>query len=188
MNRTPNRVACLVGQAVLATVFAPSFAVAQELPQPTPQHEEMAREAGVWDAKVKTWMAPGAPPQESTGTETCQMLGGFWLESRFEGEFGGEPYTGVAQTGYDPEKQEYVSTWIDTMTPSLLVSRGGYDADSHTLTLYSNEHTCCYTGTQKRLKLVTKYADADHKHFEMYETPADEENWSKTMEIDYTRR
>lgn len=180
------RAARLIGCS-LSLLLAQS-ATAQEFPQPTREHQEMAREAGTWDAKVQMWMDPSAPAMKSTGTETCESFGGFWMTSHFEGNFGGQPFEGISQTTYDPEAKQYVSTWIDTMASTLLVSRGTYDPETHTLTLLSEEHTCCMTGQRKRLKMTTRYTDADHKHFEIHETLAGANEWAKTMEIDYTRR
>lgn len=148
----------------------------------------MAREAGVWDADIQMWMDPSAPPTKSTGTETCETFGEFFVTSHFESTFAGQPYQGASQTTYEPETKQYVSSWIDTMAPTLLVSRGEYDAATHTLTLLSDEHTCCMTGQRKRLKMVTTYTDNDHKHFEIHETLAGADDWAKTMEIDYTRQ
>lgn len=71
----------------------------------------------------------------SAATETCEMLGDHWLTTRFEGGFGGMPFKGISQVGYDPEAKEYVSTWIDTMTGNLLISRGSFDANANELTL-----------------------------------------------------
>jgi len=161
---------------------------AQQLPQPTKAHQMMAREAGVWDAKVTLWPAPGAPAETSTGTETCEMLGDFWMTARFEAEFGGQPFSGLSQTGFDEESGEYVGTWIDTMTPKLTTMRGKYDVATHELTMLTDVFKCCMTGENKRMKMVTTYQDDDHKHFEIHEQMDGSDEWRKSMAIDYTRR
>ncbi len=178
---------CLSLIALLASLVARE-AIAQEMPQPSREHQEMAREAGTWDAAITMWMDPSAPPSKSTGSEICETFGDFFLTSHFESTFAGMPFKGIAQTTYEPETKQYVSTWIDTMAPMVLVSRGTYDAETHTLTLLSEEHTCCMTGKRKRVKMSTTYTDNDHKHFEIHETLAGKDEWNKVMEIDYTRR
>lgn len=45
-------------------------AQAPALPKPGPEHQLFQQDAGTWDATVETWMAPGAPPLVSKGTET----------------------------------------------------------------------------------------------------------------------
>lgn len=161
---------------------------AQQLPQPTAEHQELDREVGVWDAEVRMWMDPSAPPSESTATETVERFGRFFVNGHYVGSFAGQPFEGRSQLTYDPEADEYVCTWIDTFTPMVTVSRGPYDAETKTLTLLSGEHKCVMTGQQKRTKMVTVYPDDDHKHFEIHETPAGADEWTKIMEIDYTRR
>lgn len=173
--------------AVVVAACAVSVAIAQDFPQPTEAHELLAREAGVWEASTKSWMAPGAPPEESTGVETNQMLGGFWLVSEFQGDMGGVPFTGRGQIGYDPETGDYVMTWIDSMAPKLFQCAGSYDETTRTLT-FVGEGTDFMTGEAKRMKLATRYDGDDRKHFEIHEAPVGSDEWRKSMEIDYVRR
>lgn len=79
--------------------------------QPTPEHQRLEKDAGVWDA-VATFFGPNGE-ENSKGVETNRMLGGFWLVSEFKGEFFGAPFEGRSQLGYDPIKKKYVGTWID---------------------------------------------------------------------------
>lgn len=187
MQTNQKKISTRLISGVLSLLLAHT-ATAQQFPQPTEEHAQMAREAGTWDAEVTMWMAPGAPPTKSTGTETNEMFGDFFLVSRFEMEFAGQPFKGIAQMTYEPESKQYVSSWIDTMNPMLMVSRGDYDPETHTLTLIAGEHTCCMTGKRKRVKMITTYTDDDHKLFEIHEQVAGEEAWNQTMKIAYTRR
>ena len=67
---------------------------------PGPEHKALEQFVGTWDANVKMWMAPGAPPQESTGTAENKMaLGGRFLEQHYEGTFMNQPFTGMGYTG-----------------------------------------------------------------------------------------
>src|SRR3989442_393914 len=44
---------------------------------PGPEHKALEQFVGTWDTTAKMWMAPGAPPQETTGTAENKMtLGG----------------------------------------------------------------------------------------------------------------
>ena len=41
---------------------------------PGDAHKKLEAMTGTWDAKVTSWMAPGKPPIESTGTSEADML------------------------------------------------------------------------------------------------------------------
>src|SRR6187549_847720 len=89
-------------------------------------------------AKITTWMSPGAPPQESTGTsENKWVLGGRFVQQSHEGNFMGQPFSGVGYTGYDNFKKKYVGTWMDTMGTMIMVSQGSADATGKTLSMTS---------------------------------------------------
>ena len=48
---------------------------------PGAEHKTLEAMAGSWDVSTKMWMAPGAPPQEVSGTsENKMILGGRYLE------------------------------------------------------------------------------------------------------------
>ncbi len=95
---------------------------------PGPEHKALEQFVGTWDATVKMWMTPGAPPQESTGTAENKMaLGGRYLEQHYDGKFMDQPFTGVGYTGYDLYKKQYVGTWMDTMGTTIMNSTGTAD-------------------------------------------------------------
>jgi hypothetical protein len=169
----------------LALVMSAAVASAQAPPQPQREHQEMAREAGVWTATTKMWMDPSAEPEVGQATETNTMLGNMWLVSKFEGEFGGMPFTGHCQIGYDPAEKKYIGTWIDTMSPYLMTMEGEYNSADHTLTMVTKGRDFM-TNEICQGKNVTKYVDDDHKTFTMYQKKGDEYN--KTLEIEYTRQ
>lgn len=170
-----------------STQYAFSQTASQAPPEPTQFHQQLSREAGVWDATTRCWMSPDTEPLESTATETCEMLGGFWLTAKFEGDFAGMPFKGISQTGYDAETSEYVSTWIDSMTGNLLTLRGNYDVETHTLTLVGKGKDWM-TGKSKQIKMQTQYLGEDKKYFEIHELASGSDEWAKTMEIEYVRR
>ena len=104
------------------------------MPTPGPEHEMLKKDVGTWDATVEMFMAPGAPPAVSKGTETVTMLGGFWQLTEFKSEMMGQPFEGRGATGYDPAKKKYVGTWVDSMTPGYYTVEGTYDPATKTLT------------------------------------------------------
>ena len=87
----------------------------------------LRKDVGTWDATVEMFMAPGAPPEVSKGTEIVTMMGGFWQLTEFKSEMMGQPFEGRGATGYDPAKKKYVGTWVDTMTPGYYTVEGTYE-------------------------------------------------------------
>jgi hypothetical protein len=165
-------------------------ALAQEpewIVKPTKEHEVLKRDVGTWEATVKIWPSEGAPAMESKGTETNELLkGGLWLVSRFEGEAAGTPFTGVGATGYDPEEKKYVGTWVDTLSPHMMISKLEYDESSKTFT-GTGEGRDSQTKQPYTAKLVARYIDDDNRVFEMH-MPDKEGKHFKMMEITYKRR
>jgi hypothetical protein len=152
---------------------------------PSAGHKALEPVVGTWDAKMTMWMAPGAPPQESTGTgENKWVLGGRFVEQRYEGNFMGQPFSGVGYTGYDNFKKKYVATWMDTMGTMIMVSQG--DAAGKTLTMSSTIDDVI-TGKSTAVKSEIKIVDADHHTMEMW-GPDSTGKPFKTMEIVYTRK
>src|SRR5512132_4066810 len=63
---------------------------------PGEQHKKLDAFAGTFDAKLKMWMDPSKPPEESTGTaESKWVLGNRYLEQHYEGSFMGQPFSGL---------------------------------------------------------------------------------------------
>jgi hypothetical protein len=177
--------------AAAVLLLAAPLARAQEMPanmQPGPEHEQMARDAGVWDAEMSMYGAPDAEAVTSKGVETNEMFGKIWLLSKFEGDVMGTPFSGRSQMTYDPVKKQYVGTWIDTMAPVMLTMSGTYDVATHTLTMMM-EGTDAMTGQPGKWKSVTRYIDEDTKEFQMLAPVEGQDGqWWKMMEIKYKRR
>jgi hypothetical protein len=180
--------------SILAALFlvVPSLALAQEGPpvvEPLPEHKILASDAGAWDASIKSWMAgPGSEPMLSKGTETNEvMTGGLWILSKFETSFGPAKFEGHGLFGYDPVKKKYVGTWVDSMSPTLSVLEGSYDARSKTITYtgegFDPEHKAKY----KQRMVTTTQADGS-RVFSLYIKFEGEPAEAKTMEITYTRK
>jgi hypothetical protein len=148
-------------------------------------HKWLEPVIGTWDAKITMWMAPGAPPQESTGTsENKWVLGGRFVEQRYEGTFMGQPFSGVGYTGYDNYKKKYVGTWMDTMGTMIMVSQG--DAAGQSLSMTSTIDDVI-AAKPVNVKTEVKILGADHHVMEMW-GPDPNGKQFKTMEIDYRRK
>jgi hypothetical protein len=115
---------------------------------------------------------------------TYKMVGGFWLVSHFEGDFGGQKFEGRGMETYDPEKKKYVSAWADSMAPFLLVMEGDYDKANKTMTA---------TGVGQspmgkvKYKAVTKMMDTDSMEFTL-SAPGEGGKEAVMVTISYKRR
>src|SRR5262245_42488029 len=108
-------VRCICAAALAAALAAPA-ARAQEPPKPGPEHEALKKHEGTWDLTMKFG------GMESKGTVTYKMdLGGLWLTSSLESEFGGMKFQGHGMDSYDAAKKKYVGVWFDNMSTSPLV-------------------------------------------------------------------
>src|SRR5262249_55616944 len=82
---------------------------------PGPEHKRLNDLAGSFTYTMKAWMAPGQPPQESTGTsENKWILDGRFLAQTVSGTFAGMPFHGYGLSGYDNVQKKYVSVWMDS--------------------------------------------------------------------------
>ena len=176
---------------LVAALMATSVA-AQEPPpaqKPLPEHAILAQEAGTWDATIKTFAGgPGSEPAVSQGKETNEVLaGGLWVLSRFEGSFGGVPFEGRGQYGYDPVKKKYVGTWIDSMSTILSVLEGEYDAKSKTMTYIGDGYDPALKAKFTQ-KMVTTTKDDGTRVFTLFMKFESQKDEVKFMEIAYTKR
>lgn len=158
---------------------------AQDMPQPGPEHKKLEASAGNWDCLCEM-VGPDGQPMTSKATSKSKMApGGFWLLDTFTGEFMGQKFTGFGSTGYDPLKKKYVSTWIDSMSPHLMVTEGDYDSSGKVLTLTGMG--IGHDGQPAMHRLVTTHKDANTNVFEMFVAMGDGQEM-KLMTITYTRR
>jgi uncharacterized protein DUF1579 len=154
---------------------------------PGAPHKALATLEGSWTAKVKTWMAPGAPPESSDGTaEQKMLLGGRFLEQHYSGSMMGQPFQGVGHTGYDNLKKKYVATWIDSMGTMTMVTEGTADATGKVITSTGTIDDVM-TGKPAKIKTVVTIVDPDHHTYEMW-APGPDGKAYKNVEVQYSRK
>ena len=151
----------------------------QEPPKPGAEHELLKQREGTWDATIKSM------GQESKGTMTFRMgPGGFWLLSRFEGEFGGQKFEGNGMDTYDPEKKKFVSAWADSLAPFLLVMEGDFDK-ANNATILTGEGPS--PAGKVKYKAVTKMPDRDTIEFTL-SAPGPDGKEATMITISYKRK
>lgn len=150
-------------------------------------HKLLATMAGEWTHETKMWMAPGQPPEVSSGTVHAVMeMGGRYLHSLHKGSAIGQPFEGVATTGYDNLTGKFVSTWIDSMSTGIFYQTGTYDAAKKTFTYHGEMPDPMAPATILKVRTTTRLADADTFVFEWYETHEGQE--ARTLEVTYKRK
>lgn len=156
------------------------------MPKPGPEHEILKNDAGNWDATVEMWEQPGTPPSMSKGFETNAMgCGGLCLITDFKGEFMATPFQGHGVAVYDMVAKKYTSTWMDSMSPSLMIGSSSYDAAKKTMTGWMEGPDM--TGKTVKMKAVTEWKDADTRVFTMYMAGPDGKEFPG-MRITYKRQ
>jgi hypothetical protein len=155
--------------------------------KPGAEHKALEPLVGDWNAEVKMWMAPDAPPNVTKGSAKSKwILGGRFVQQEFKGEFMGKPFQGIGLTGYDNMKKKYNSFWVDDVSTAMFVSEGGAEQAGKAITL-EGKYDCAMTGEKdKPSKQVVRIVSRDKHVYEMYD-PSQGPN-AKTMEITYTRK
>ena len=142
---------------------------------------------GTFDAKVRMWMDPSKPPDDSAGTSVnAWVLGDRFVQTKYEGTFLGEAFNGVGYTGYDNVTKKYQGAWMDTGSTAIMTSVGTIDAAGKVITMRattSDPATGKVTTTDQKITI----ADNDHHSIEMWGKAPDGKNF-KMMEIQYTRK
>ena len=152
---------------------------------PGEAHKKLDALIGTFDSKVKVWMDPSKPPEESAGTsENTWVLGNRWVQTKHEGTFMGQPYSGMGYTGYDNVEKKYIGTWMDTAGTGMMTMKGTMAGNVMTSTATMWDPM---TGKMATSKMKTTVTDKDHYTMEMWDKLPNGK-MAKIMEIDYTRK
>jgi len=106
----------------------------QDAPTATEHHDSLLRRVGRWEGTLTAFM-PGVPSEPAPAQERVIGIGEFWTQAIFNCEFMGAPYRGTGCLGYDPVKQKYVGTWIDSGSSELAMMEGERDPETQALTM-----------------------------------------------------
>ena len=147
--------------AALLPALASSASAQPAPPKPGPEHEVLKKLEGTWDATMNFG------GMESKGTMTYKMeVGGLWLVSSFDGDFGGMKFQGKGLDTYDAAKKKYTTVWIDSMSTTPMIMEGTYDKAKKTLTLMGDGPGP--DGKPAKWKSVTEMPDSNTIKFGMY--------------------
>jgi hypothetical protein len=124
---TVPALACAAGLLVGVAVAQEGGAEGGGMGMPTPpwmtkgkEHDLLKKLVGTWDAQATMAGQPLGP-----GTaENAMVLGGNFLEQRYKGKMVTEDFEGRLLLGYDTLDKQWVSIWVDSMSPVFSISRG----------------------------------------------------------------
>ena len=153
---------------------------------PGEAHKKLEPFVGTFDTKLKMWMDPSKPPEETPGkTETKWVLGNRYLEQHYTGSFMGQPFSGIGYVGYDNVTKKYQMNWMDTAATGVMFMTGKWDATGKILTWSGTMVDPMSNKPQKYTQKVT-VIDNDHHNWEMWGPDMAGKTY-KMMEASYTR-
>jgi len=154
---------------------------------PGPHHAVLNAVVGEFDAKGAFWMDPSAPPVTSGGhSANVWVLGGRYIQMKYEGDFMEQQFTGIGYLGYDNMTKRYQSTWMDSMSTLIMFMQGDMDEATKTIT-WKGKMPDPITGQTMLVRETLRIASPDRHVIEWFQAYPDSEE-TKTMEIVYTRR
>ncbi len=175
-----------VGYAVADEKGPPEGAGAGMMPawmNTTKEHKNIAKSVGTFDC-IYTFIV-GPQQMKGTGVAVGKMImGGRFLQQSFDGITDGHRMQGLATVGFDTIAKEYVTTWIDSMSPFLYVGRG---KEKDGAIRYNGRSPEWITGKVKDDYIIMIWQDADHYTMEMGDVLADGSR-KKTAFFKYSRR
>lgn len=156
----------------------------QKAGTPGEPHQAMASRAGSWKMTIMSWMDPAQPPMTSAGTaERTMQLGGRVLEEKIASDMMGQPFHGVAHSGYDNVTGKHWAVWTDSMSTGVYVTTGTVnDAGA---VVYHGEYADPVSGGMIKVRSVLHPEEDGREVYEWYEDRGEGE--IKTMEIVYER-
>ena len=141
-------------------------------PQPTREHARLMDMVGTWTVDCEFNMGPGQPLMKVQARDVCEAFGPFWVQSTFECDMFGAPYRGRGTNGFDPSSQEYICTWIDTMSPSHFLLKGKADASGKVIESRGHGFDCM-SGRMTDFRSREQVKSKDERVFEMFMTLPD---------------
>src|SRR5262245_41184694 len=154
---------------------------------PGEQHKKLEPFVGSFDTKLKMWMDPSKPPEETSGkTETRWVLGNRYLEQHYDGTFMGQPFSGIGYVGYDNVTKKYQMNWMDTASTGVMSMSGKWDATGKVMT-WSGSMVDPMTNKLSKFTQKVTVIDNDHHNWEMWGPDMTGKNY-KMMEASYTRK
>lgn len=140
---------------------------------PGEMHKWLAKQAGSWEGDLNQWMAPGAPPTQSKGSEVVKLImNGLYQEANFSSTMMGQPMTGHSLMGFNNMSKKFVSTWIDNFGSGIINMEGTYDDATKILSM-KGKQSDPGAGKETDIRQEIKFTDDNNYTMTMYGTGPD---------------
>jgi uncharacterized protein (TIGR03067 family) len=126
------------GSANFVNVHKRVKSTAQEpaLDKPQPEHKLLERFAGEWHFEKLSAPEAGSKPENlGTGMISAELVGGFFVVSRWSGNVYGAEYKAFQSLGYNIKEKKYTGCWIDSTMSYRWPLSGAVDTQSQELTI-----------------------------------------------------
>lgn len=154
----------------------------------SPHHAMLHRLAGHWEVQARIYMEPGADPVDSRGAvRNTMILGGRALQSEYKGTMMGEPFIGMGLDGYDMEKEEHYSVWLDNTSTGLTLDRGGCRHDEIDVVTYEGELIDPQSGDPIQRKVILTVRSMSRYTYEEWQS-RDGGEPTLSMQIIYSKK
>jgi hypothetical protein len=177
----------LTAFVVLAAVLAAEDQEAMAPAAPSPEHVWLQQLVGDWTARSEATMEAGAEPWVMESTESVRAVGGLWIVGEGSASLDGTQFTSIMTLGYDPERDAFVGTWIDSMQTHLWTYVGHLDETRKVLTLDTEGPGMDDPTTTTRYRDVIEVVDADHRRLTS-SAQAENGSWTTFNRSEYSRK
>lgn len=155
--------------------------------EPQKEHDWLRKLVGEWVYETAAPAEPGQPAGTLTGRETVRAIGDIWVVAEGQGEMpGGGEGRSLMTLGYDPQKRQFVGTWIGSMMHHLWVYDGGLDDTEKVLTLHAVGPDFQVPGRTREYRDVIEIEDDDHRLLTGWMLGENGE-WQELMQARYRR-
>lgn len=141
---------------------------AEEVPAPRGEQAWLTQFVGEWESEGEAFLEPGQPPIKSKGTESTRRLGDHWIVAEGKATFMEMPFTSILTLGYDPARQKFVGTWVDSTSSYLWHYEGTLDASGKYLTLESEGPFERTPGKPAKFREVIEFPSKDQRLFKAH--------------------
>ena len=170
---------CTVGFAASGTLAGEKYIT------PQPEHELLKRFEGAWRFEKLAAAADGSTPEKlGTGEIKAELVGGFFVVSKWSGNVYGGDYSAVQTLGYDMDRKAYTGLWIDNTMSYQWPLHGSWEADKKELVIAASGPSPTGGICKFRERYQFKSADSITVVAEMLQ----KEKWVTFMTTQLTRK
>lgn len=181
---------CMAGMLVVGILLGRAgaqegdmMAQFKELGTPGAEHAAWMNTAGTWTCEAKEVQFDGSTKVTKGKEVRTALFGGRFLKADFEGEMMGQPFSGIALTGFNKATKKFEMIWISSMDTAILFMTGTEKEAGKTWE-FSGPWTGP-NGMKGKTRVVVKKISDDQDTTEIYNDMGMGE--MKSLEIAYTR-